>query len=68
MIDFTAPYTLMIGGQSVGAAAQLDVVNPATGQVFAHCPAAGATELDDAVAAARPPPRRHDTPFQPGRL
>ena len=53
MIDFDAPYTLTIGGQAVAAEAQLAVVNPATGEVFAHCPAAGSTELDAAVQAAR---------------
>lgn len=49
----TAPFTLLIGGQPVTTAATLEVVNPATGKVFAHCPAAGAAELDAAVAAAR---------------
>src|ERR1044071_8610107 len=46
-------FSLLIDGQSVGAAAQLEVVNPATGAVFASCPAAGKAELDRAVAAAR---------------
>ncbi len=31
----------------------LEVINPATGEVFARCPAAGRAELDRAVAAAR---------------
>ena len=53
MIDFNAPYTLCINGQARTAAAQLDVINPATGQVFAQCPAAGESELDAAVGAAR---------------
>ncbi len=53
MIDFNGPYCLLINGQLVKAAAQLDVINPASGVVFAHCPAAGAPHLDDAVAAAR---------------
>ncbi|HUG73947.1 MAG TPA: aldehyde dehydrogenase family protein [Steroidobacteraceae bacterium] len=53
MVDFNAPYQLLIGGQLVDAAARLDVINPATGKVFAQCPAAGAAELDAAVAAAR---------------
>ena len=53
MIDFKGPYTLLIDGVSRGAAGELAVVNPATGDVFAHCPAAGGTELDAAVAAAR---------------
>jgi acyl-CoA reductase-like NAD-dependent aldehyde dehydrogenase len=55
MPDFTAPYTLTVGGRAAAAssAGTLDVVNPATGSVFATCPAAGAAELDAAVAAAR---------------
>ena len=46
-------FSLLIDGESVGAAARLDVINPATGEVFAQCPAAGKSELDRAVAAAR---------------
>jgi acyl-CoA reductase-like NAD-dependent aldehyde dehydrogenase len=55
MPDFTAPYTLTLGGRAVPASSggSLDVVNPATGSIFAACPAAGAAELDLAVAAAR---------------
>jgi acyl-CoA reductase-like NAD-dependent aldehyde dehydrogenase len=53
MPDFTAPYRLLIDGQLVDTGARLDVINPATGEVFAQCPAAGAPELDAAVAAAR---------------
>jgi acyl-CoA reductase-like NAD-dependent aldehyde dehydrogenase len=53
MIDFDAPYTLTIGGKACGAQAMLEVINPATGAVFARCPAAGSAELDSAVVAAR---------------
>jgi acyl-CoA reductase-like NAD-dependent aldehyde dehydrogenase len=53
MIDFNAPYRLLIDGQLMDASARLDVINPASGEVFAQCPAAGAAELDAAVAAAR---------------
>jgi acyl-CoA reductase-like NAD-dependent aldehyde dehydrogenase len=53
MLDFDAPYTLTIGGKALGAPSRLDVVNPATGAVFAQCPSAGQSELDQAVAAAR---------------
>jgi acyl-CoA reductase-like NAD-dependent aldehyde dehydrogenase len=53
MIDFDSPYSLLINGQLVRTSVQLDVINPATGAVFAHCPAAGAEQLDAAVAAAR---------------
>src|ERR1041384_4549706 len=53
MPDFNAPCTLLIDGRAVETAEQLEVVNPATGQVFARCPTAGATQLNSAVAAAR---------------
>lgn len=53
MVDFDAPYTLTIGGKALGAPATLDVIDPATGAVFARCPAAGSAELDAAVVAAR---------------
>jgi acyl-CoA reductase-like NAD-dependent aldehyde dehydrogenase len=47
------PFHLLIDGQPVTTASTLEVINPATGLVFARCPAAGAAELDAAVAAAR---------------
>jgi acyl-CoA reductase-like NAD-dependent aldehyde dehydrogenase len=53
VIDFNAPYRLLIDGQLVDTAQRLDVINPATGEVFASCPAAGKEELDRAVSAAR---------------
>lgn len=53
MADFNAPFRLLIDGQLLATDARLDVINPATGAVFAHCPAAGAPQLDAAVAAAR---------------
>jgi len=46
-------FTLLIDGESVTAPTSLDVINPATGTVFARCPAAGRAELDRAVSAAR---------------
>ncbi|MBK9253090.1 MAG: aldehyde dehydrogenase family protein [Proteobacteria bacterium] len=52
MTDATS-FSLLIDGQAVTPAATLEVVNPATGRVFARCPAAGPAELDAAVAAAR---------------
>ena len=54
MADLQTDFSLLIGGELVrSAAASLDVINPATGKVFARCPAAGQAELDRAVAAAR---------------
>jgi acyl-CoA reductase-like NAD-dependent aldehyde dehydrogenase len=46
-------FSLLIDGELTSAAEHLDVINPATGAVFARCPAAGRAELDRAVAAAR---------------
>jgi len=46
-------FTLLIDGEQVSGESQLEVINPATGQVLARCPAAGRAELERAVAAAR---------------
>jgi acyl-CoA reductase-like NAD-dependent aldehyde dehydrogenase len=46
-------FSLLIGGELTRSSASLDVINPATGAVFARCPAAGRAELDRAVGAAR---------------
>jgi acyl-CoA reductase-like NAD-dependent aldehyde dehydrogenase len=46
-------FALLIDGELCQSATALDVINPATGAVFARCPAAGPAELDKAVAAAR---------------
>jgi acyl-CoA reductase-like NAD-dependent aldehyde dehydrogenase len=51
--ELLTDFTLTIDGQPVTTASTLDVINPATGQVFARCPEAGLAELDRAVAAAR---------------
>ncbi|MCG8552839.1 MAG: aldehyde dehydrogenase family protein, partial [Desulfobacterales bacterium] len=46
-------YALVINGEKVVAQETFDVINPATGEVFAACPKASAAQLDQAVAAAR---------------
>ncbi len=46
-------FSLLIAGHARTTAAQLDVINPATGAVFARCPSAGRAELEEAVTAAR---------------
>lgn len=46
-------YKLLIDGRLVEGSGRLDVVNPATGEVFASCARAGEAELHAAVAAAR---------------
>lgn len=50
---FNTAYTLSIDGRAVTTAAQLAVINPATGQVFAQAPDASQADLDQAVDAAR---------------
>ena len=52
-ISLRTDFSLLIDGKVESASQSLDVVNPATGQVFARCPAAGRPELDRAVTAAR---------------
>ena len=51
--DLLTDFTLSIDGEPATASSTLDVINPATGQVFARCPQAGRDELDRAGAAAR---------------
>lgn len=47
-------FSLLIDGAAVtGTGERLDVVNPATGEVFAQCQGASRADLDRAVAAAR---------------
>jgi len=46
-------FALLIDGELVGGQTGLEVINPATGRVFARCPAAGRGDLDRAVEAAR---------------
>ncbi|MBA4091288.1 MAG: aldehyde dehydrogenase [Sphingobium sp.] len=46
-------YRLLIDGKLVDGAHKLEVINPATGQVFASCARADAAQLDAAVAAAK---------------
>jgi acyl-CoA reductase-like NAD-dependent aldehyde dehydrogenase len=51
--ELLTDFALTIDGRPVVSATTLDVINPATGQVFARCPEAGPAELDRAVDAAR---------------
>src|SRR4030095_11185065 len=51
--DVRTDFSLLIDGAAASSSSSLDVITPATGQVFARCPAAGRDELDRAVAAAR---------------
>ena len=46
-------FKLLIGGELVDGEEALEVINPATGAVFARCPAAGKAQLDHAIQTAR---------------
>ncbi len=46
-------FKLLIGGELVDGAREMDVVNPATGKAFTKCPVADEAQLDQAVAAAK---------------
>jgi acyl-CoA reductase-like NAD-dependent aldehyde dehydrogenase len=46
-------FAQLIGGDLVAGEDSIDVINPATGKAFARAPAAGRTQLDGAVTAAR---------------
>lgn len=50
---FTGPFYLSVAGRLVEASETFDVINPATGKVFAKAPAASAEQLDQAIAAAK---------------
>ncbi|SHO65915.1 phenylacetaldehyde dehydrogenase [Pseudoxanthobacter soli DSM 19599] len=69
-----ADHRLFIGGRWVEAAegGQLDVENPATGEIVARVPAGTAADIDAAVAAARQAfdhgPWSRMTPSERGRL
>jgi acyl-CoA reductase-like NAD-dependent aldehyde dehydrogenase len=52
-IPLRQDFSLLIDGELRKSKEQLDVINPATGAVFAHCPKASRADLDEAVAAAR---------------
>ncbi len=46
-------YKLLIGGKLITTAQTLDVINPATGEVFTRVPKASEADLNTAVAAAK---------------
>jgi acyl-CoA reductase-like NAD-dependent aldehyde dehydrogenase len=51
--DIRTDFAHLINGKPVTSRVTFDVINPATGAVFAHCPDVSEQQLDDAVAAAR---------------
>lgn len=52
-MTFETGFRMLIDGRMVAADAQIDVVNPATGEVFAAAPDCDAAVLDQAVEAGR---------------
>lgn len=61
-------FSLLIDGQLVAGDAQMSVINPATAAPFAFSPAASASQLDAAIAAAmRAFPAWRGTPFEARR-
>jgi acyl-CoA reductase-like NAD-dependent aldehyde dehydrogenase len=52
-MDYNGGYTMTINGQGVPGAAEIDVINPATGKKFATAPDCTPEQLDEAVAAAQ---------------
>ena len=52
MVDSMNDLDLIIDGTAVSGAGSLNVINPATGEVFATCGRADGAQLDQAVAAA----------------
>ncbi|MDT0576022.1 aldehyde dehydrogenase family protein [Croceicoccus sp. F390] len=46
-------YQMLINGNMVDGDQKMDVINPATGKLFAHAPRASAAQLEEAVAAAK---------------
>jgi acyl-CoA reductase-like NAD-dependent aldehyde dehydrogenase len=51
--ELLTDFSHLINGRLVGSDGSLEVINPATGEVFARCPEANKEQLDEAVAAAR---------------
>ena len=52
-LEIRADFSLLINGELVSSNAWLDVINPATEQVFGRCPAADDAHLEAAVGAAQ---------------
>lgn len=52
-MQFDSDYTMTIGGKAAQSASTLEAFNPATREVIARVPDAGAAQLDEAVAVAR---------------
>jgi acyl-CoA reductase-like NAD-dependent aldehyde dehydrogenase len=53
IMDLESDYRMLIGGGLVSSAREINVINPANGQVFASAPDCSAEQLDQAVLAAQ---------------
>ncbi|MEQ8558225.1 MAG: aldehyde dehydrogenase family protein [Henriciella sp.] len=53
MISFDRDYAMTIGGERVNSNETINVINPATGEVFAQAPDCSREQLDEAVMAAQ---------------
>jgi len=53
MVEETMDYNMLINGEMVANAVMLDVINPATEEVFARVPHANVAQMNDAVEAAK---------------
>ena len=51
--ELQSDFSLLVDGKLSQSTATLDVIDPSTGRVFARCPAAGGSDLERAVRAAR---------------
>lgn len=47
------PFHLSIAGRLVGSDDNFEVINPATGRVFAHAPSASAAQMEEAIVGAK---------------
>lgn len=52
-IQLDADFTMTIGGRGADSPSHIDVINPATGAVFAQAPDCTRAQLDEAVAGAQ---------------
>jgi len=64
-MDFNSDFRMLINGELVAGVDMMDVVNPATGEIFAQAPDCTSEQLDKAVRAARAAfPAWRDTPIE----
>lgn len=52
-MDMLEDFNMIIDGKSVAGASNFDVINPATGEIFAKAPDCSEAQLDEAIASSR---------------